>query len=119
MESDDEICYCFHITKRKILNYIRLNKPRVASQVSQCGSAGTGCGWCIPFLKKYFTQETGRSADARGSEVLDPSEELTPQEYAKRRGAYIRSGKGKPPPGATPPPAEAENASGEPQNDEQ
>lgn len=106
MELDDELCYCFHVSKRKILNYIRVHQPRVASQVSQCAGAGTGCGWCIPFLRRLFTQQTGRSADTRGSETLDPDELLTPEEYARRRGEYIRAGKGTPPPGATPPPVE-------------
>ena len=54
MELDDTICYCFHVTKRKIVNHIRVYKPRRASQVSECGGAGTGCGWYIPYLKRYF-----------------------------------------------------------------
>jgi len=28
MEQDDTICYCFHITKRKILNFIRLRQRK-------------------------------------------------------------------------------------------
>ena len=96
MELDDQICYCFHISKRKVLNYIRIHQPRVASQISECGGAGTGCGWCIPFLKKYYAE----SRDGRNDEPDD----LTPDEYAARRGDYIRSGGGVPPPGATPPP---------------
>jgi NAD(P)H-nitrite reductase large subunit len=107
LQSDDEVCLCFHVTKRKILNYIRLRQPRVASQVSECASAGTGCGWCIPFLKRYFTQETGRSADLSGSDASQLDEAVTAEEYARQRGTHIRSGKGKPPPGATPPPPEA------------
>ena len=35
---DDTICYCFHISKRKIVNYLRIHKPRRASQLSNCGS---------------------------------------------------------------------------------
>jgi NAD(P)H-nitrite reductase large subunit len=96
VELDDKICLCFHVSKRKILNYIRVQKPRVASEISQCGGAGTGCGWCIPFLKKYFEQ----SRLAEGA-AADP---VTSDEYARGRGDYIREGKGTPPPGATPPP---------------
>jgi bacterioferritin-associated ferredoxin len=51
MQLDDKICYCFHVSKRKILNFLRVRQPRVPSQLSECGSAGTGCGWCVPFLK--------------------------------------------------------------------
>ena len=56
VQLDDKICYCFHVSRRKILNYIRIHQPRRASQISECGGAGTGCGWCVPFLKKYFEQ---------------------------------------------------------------
>jgi NAD(P)H-nitrite reductase large subunit len=101
MNLDDKICYCFHITRRKLVNYCRLHRPRVASQLSECGGAGTGCGWCIPFLKQIFRQ-------AVQGGVTTELEELTPAEYERRRASYIRAGKGTPPPGATPlPPEEA------------
>jgi NAD(P)H-nitrite reductase large subunit len=96
VELDDQICYCFHVSKRKILNHIRIYQPRVVSQISDCGGAGTGCGWCIPFLRQYFD-------DARAG-TTEPGESLTPEEYARQRGEYIREGKGTPPAGATPPP---------------
>ncbi len=95
MELDDTICYCFHITKRKILNFQRIHKPRRASQLSECGGAGTGCGWCVSFLRRYFEE-------ANNPQPLDDS--LTPDEYAKQRGEYIKAGKGVPAPGAIPPP---------------
>ena len=98
MDIDQKVCYCFHVTRRKLVNFIRLHRPKVASQLSECGGAGTGCGWCIPFLKQLFHQGT---CDDR----ID-LEALTPEEYERRRAEYIRAGKGKPPPGATPlPPA--------------
>jgi NAD(P)H-nitrite reductase large subunit len=104
VQPDDTICYCFHVSKRKIVNYIRVHKPRVASEVSQCGGAGTGCGWCIPFLKKYF-EEARRDRQAE-TDAADAAETITPAEYARQRGNYIRAGHGTPPPGATPPPPE-------------
>src|SRR5579884_4071591 len=79
MDLDAKVCYCFHVTKRKLLNFLRIEKPRVASQLSACGGAGTGCGWCIPFLKQLFAQETGGPA----SELA----QLTPAEYERRRDA--------------------------------
>jgi NAD(P)H-nitrite reductase large subunit len=100
MDLDAKVCYCFHVTQRKLLNFVRLEKPRVASQLSQCGGAGTGCGWCIPFLKQIFEQATTGGATAL--------EQLTPAEYERRRAVYIREGKGTPPPGATPLPTESE-----------
>lgn len=94
MKLDDKLCYCFHVTKRKVVNYIRLYRPRVASQISECGGAGTGCGWCIPYLKQYFEQ-------AQRGESLD-DDAMTPEQYAEGRAEHIKSGHGTPPPGATP-----------------
>lgn len=94
MELNDTICYCFHISKRKIFNFLRVHRPCRASQLSECGGAGTGCGWCVPFLKRYF--ENANDPDA--------ADALTPDEYAMQRGEYIKAGKGIPAPGAIPPP---------------
>ena len=90
MDLDAKVCYCFHITRRKLVNFVRRCKPKVPSQLSECGGAGTGCGWCIPFLKQIYAQ------------VDADLEMLTPEEYANRRADDIRSGHGKPPAGATP-----------------
>ena len=102
MELDDTICYCFHITKRKIVNFIRIHNPRVASQVSECGGAGTGCGWCVPFLKKYFSDSF--AADGAADDLL------TPADYSRQRAEYIRDGGGVPAAGAIPLPPAAKAA---------
>ena len=96
---DQKVCLCFHVTRRKLLNFLRVERPKVASQLSQCGGAGTGCGWCIPFLKQMH-----RQAVEGGATEL---ESLSPEEYERRRAAYVRAGKGTPPAGATPLPPEA------------
>ena len=92
MKPDDEVCLCFHITKRKIVNFICVERPKVVSQVSECGGAGTGCGWCRKYIGTLFDQS------------LDPtaSDDLTSEEYAAARSQYVRDGGGTPPPGATP-----------------
>jgi bacterioferritin-associated ferredoxin len=95
VDLDDQVCYCFHVTRRKLENFARREQPRVPSQMSQCGGAGTGCGWCIPFLKVIFRQ----AAEGGATTEL---EQLTPAEYERQRAAYVRSGGGTPPPGATP-----------------
>ena len=87
MNLDDPVCLCFRISKRKLVNYVRTQTPRVASQLSQCGGAGTGCGWCVPYLRKLFEQGT-QAADL---------ETMTVEEYAAGRGDYLRDGKGTPP----------------------
>lgn len=95
MNLDGKVCYCFHVSRRKLVNFCKREHPKVVSQLSQCGGAGTGCGWCIPFLKQIFKQY--QAADA-ASEL----DQLTPEEYAARRAKYIREGGGVPAAGAEP-----------------
>jgi bacterioferritin-associated ferredoxin len=94
MNLDDELCLCFHVTQRKVINFIRVEKPRRAAQLSECFGAGTGCGWCRPFLQKLFDQAV---AGGQATEDL-PS----PEDYAHMRSKYVRDTGAKPPPGATP-----------------
>ena len=103
MKPDDELCLCFHVTRRKLVNWVRLNRPKVSSQLSECGGAGTGCGWCIPFLKQIFRQGIAGAADGEPDAAEEAAiNELTPQEYAALRAEYVKAGKGTPPPGAEP-----------------
>ena len=107
MDLDDQVCYCFHVSRRKLVNFVKREQPRVASQLSQCGGAGTGCGWCIPFLKQIFRQEAEAGGGRESPEGVS-LDVLTPEEYARLRADYVKSGKGKPPPGAEPLPEEGE-----------
>ena len=93
MELDDELCLCFHVTKRKVINFLRVERPQRESQLADCHGAGTGCGWCRPFLRQLF------EASKAGSAAADLPR---PDEYARGRSDYVRAGKGTPPPGATP-----------------
>jgi NAD(P)H-nitrite reductase large subunit len=77
MDDDDELCLCFHVTRRKVVQFIRVNKPAVPSQLSECYGAGTGCGWCRPFLKRLMEE-----ADPDASELPDPAT------YAANRTEY-------------------------------
>ncbi|HVX64742.1 MAG TPA: (2Fe-2S)-binding protein [Pirellulales bacterium] len=79
MQLDDEVCLCFHVSKRKILNFLRVEKPRRPGQLSDCFGAGTGCGWCRSYLKRLFEESAGGA-----SEQAEPS----PEEYARQREAY-------------------------------
>jgi NAD(P)H-nitrite reductase large subunit len=94
MDLDDELCLCFHVTKRKVINYLRVEKPRRAAQLSECFGAGTGCGWCRPYLKRLFDQAV------RGGQI--DADLPTVEEYSRLRAQYVREGHGTPPPGATP-----------------
>jgi bacterioferritin-associated ferredoxin len=95
MDLDDELCLCFHVTKRKALNFLQVEKPRRASQMSECFGAGTGCGWCRPYLRKLFeaAQQRQAVADVELPDVAD---------YATGRTSYVKAGHGTPPAGATP-----------------
>jgi bacterioferritin-associated ferredoxin len=97
MEPDDELCLCFHVTQRKVEAFIRHERPRVPSQLSACGGAGTGCGWCRPFLSRLLERSLGASGTRDGLE-----KEPDAEQYRRERAHYVRDGKGIPPPGAEP-----------------
>lgn len=99
MKPDDELCLCFHITRRKVENFIRIEKPRRPAQLSECYGAGTGCGWCRPFLCRLF-----EAAQENSPEETAPTDALLPGklDYAEGRTKHVNDGKGVPPPGATP-----------------
>ncbi len=76
MNPDDEVCLCFHVSLRKIRTYLARENPSVPSLISDCLGAGTGCQWCVPFLKHLHTLHVeGKPVDLR----------VSPEEYAKSR----------------------------------
>ena len=81
MELDDKLCLCFHVTKRKVVNFLKVNRVRRASQLSECYGAGTGCGWCRPFLVRLFEASENQQAD----------DLPTADQYAQDRASYVRS----------------------------
>ena len=91
MRPDDEICLCFHVTQRKVENFLRVERPQRVGQLSECFGAGTGCGWCRPFLRRLF-----ESAMERGD--LPELHDLTPEEYAQQRAKYRAAQFLEPPP---------------------
>ena len=72
MDLDDKVCLCFRVTKRKLVNFLRRELPRVPSQLSECGGAGTGCGRGIPFLKQLYRQEMNVAIDPSFSAMSAP-----------------------------------------------
>lgn len=77
MNDDEDLCLCFHVSRRKVVQFIRANRPKVASQLSECYGAGTGCGWCRPFLERLMQE-------------ADPADATLPSqdEYARQRAEY-------------------------------
>jgi bacterioferritin-associated ferredoxin len=104
MDPDDHVCLCFRVSLRKIRAYLRREDPPVASLISECLGAGTGCGWCVPFLTELHRQhrelasaridggETGGS-DAADGGAAQPDLKISPERYANERAAYRRTGR--------------------------
>ena len=109
LKEDDEICFCFHVSLRKVRNFCRVEKPLVASQISECLSAGTGCGWCRPMLRKIHKQEcqveepwwrkVGEEGEYHSAERDAEAEQLEPEKYAQGRQKYLKETGKKPPAG--------------------
>ncbi len=79
MNLDDNICYCHQVSLRKLISFARRTRPTHVSQMADCLGAGTGCGWCIPFLQKIL------AAVQEGREIQLLME---PADYAAQRAAY-------------------------------
>ena len=84
MDPDDEVCLCFHVSLRKIRGYLEREDPPVASMISECLGAGTGCQWCVPFLRHLHAQHVAGKA---------PDLSISPEVYASSRKSYHRTGR--------------------------
>lgn len=76
---------CFHVSRRKIASFLRIEKPRRAAQLSECFGAGTGCGWCRQFLIAMF------EAARENTENVDQVEIPSSERYAEMRKRYRKS----------------------------
>jgi bacterioferritin-associated ferredoxin len=83
VHQDDHVCLCFRVSLRKIRTYLTRENPPVASLISECLSAGTGCQWCVPFLKHLHAQhQSGETPDLK----------ISPQQYTEARLTYRQTG---------------------------
>jgi bacterioferritin-associated ferredoxin len=82
MQLDDDVCLCFHVSKRKVLNFIRIHRPRRPGQIAECHGAGTGCGWCRRYLEELLAQSQGTAPALP-----------TRQQYAAMRKKYLEAKK--------------------------
>jgi len=80
MDLDATICYCFHVSKRKVVNFTRQNRPKRASQLSECFGAGTGCGWCVPYLIRIHQEIVAGDAVE--------SDDISSAQYEAMRAKY-------------------------------
>ena len=84
MDQHDHVCVCFKVSLHKLTTFMEREQPSVPSELSQCLQAGTGCGWCVPFLCRLHAQH------AAGQQ---PDLAISPEEYVARRSAYKTAGK--------------------------
>jgi len=89
VDPDDRICLCFGVTLRKIRAYLEREDPPVASLISECLSAGTGCGWCVPFLKELHRQHQSGQGLGPGGQ---PDLKVSPDAYASGRVGFRATG---------------------------
>jgi bacterioferritin-associated ferredoxin len=84
MSPDDDVCLCFHVSLRKIRAFLARENPPVASLISECLGAGSGCMWCVPFLKHLHAMHVrGDLPDLR----------ISPEQYIKARADYRQTGR--------------------------
>jgi len=79
MKPTDHVCLCYRVELGKVCKYLKREDPQVASLISECLDAGTGCGWCVPYLK-----ELHRKHKAGDELTIDGA----PAEYASGRQAF-------------------------------
>lgn len=83
MQPDDHVCLCYRVSLRKINAYLEREDPPVASLISECLDAGTGCGWCVPILQKlHADHQAGRT----------PGVASSAEQYAQDRQAFKKTG---------------------------
>lgn len=83
MNPDDDVCLCFHVPLRKIRAYLEREDPPVASLISECLGAGTGCGWCVPYLRELHARH-------KAGEAVDLT--VDAEAYASGRSSYRETG---------------------------
>ncbi|MBX3421437.1 MAG: (2Fe-2S)-binding protein [Pirellulaceae bacterium] len=97
MRPDDELCLCFHVTWRKVMNYIRVHRVKLPSQLANCQNAGTGCGWCRRSMQCLVQQ---MQDDPPAPDQVDQwlaEKYPASANYRTGRARYIAQGHGTPP----------------------
>lgn len=103
LKADDTVCFCFHVTLRKVETFCAVEKPKVASEISECLSAGTGCGWCVPMLRVIHKRMCGEYVPWWREEKVEEegrAGEVDAEAYRMGRKRYVAEGKGVPADGA-------------------
>lgn len=97
MRVDDELCMCFHVSWRKVMNFIRIHQVKIPSQLAECQSAGTGCGWCRSAMRRLVQRMQDAPPSVEDLQRWLDEEYSASRDYAAGRQSYLQAGKGKPP----------------------
>lgn len=97
MQVDDDLCLCFHVSWRKVINYMRVHRVRVPSQLAECQSAGTGCGWCRKAMRRLVSKMEVEMPEA--GDLQRWLDEVYPEsnQHIAGRERHIAEGHGQPP----------------------
>lgn len=79
---------CFHVSRRKIENFLRIEQPKRPGQLSECFGAGTGCGWCRRYLTMLFEAHQSEIMGGSAANVSIPAVDS----YQQMRQAYREAG---------------------------
>ena len=71
---DPTVCFCYRVSRAKLAAFLRKQNPVVASQLSECDGAGTGCGWCRRLLEDMHAshlagEDPGENVDQQSNEA--------------------------------------------------
>ncbi|MDA1007529.1 MAG: FeoA domain-containing protein [Planctomycetota bacterium] len=56
MNEHDHVCICHRVSLAKLRAFLVRENPSVASLMTECLGAGTGCGWCRSQLESLHAQ---------------------------------------------------------------
>ncbi len=56
MPADAQVCSCHAVTKQTVTDAIQAGIACDVAELKACTKAGTGCGSCVPMLKKLLTE---------------------------------------------------------------
>ncbi|MAV54932.1 MAG: (2Fe-2S)-binding protein [Phycisphaerae bacterium] len=80
---DPTVCFCYRVSRAKVAAFLRKQNPTVASQLSECDSAGTGCGWCRRLLEDMHT--THQAGGDPGKDLKQDANEAARRTWQSER----------------------------------
>ncbi len=89
MNADDELCFCFHVTWRKVINYLRQHPVKHASQIADCYGAGTGCGWCRKQITRLMVDVQANPPTTNDLDAWLISRSPSAKSHAEGRVVYL------------------------------